>query len=346
MNVIGAHTYMGGFVRGLIQAGWKSLGSVEVWKEPQRLAEYLGVKHLDLWTESLPKGSVDLVVGNPPCSRFSSASQTAFDVHSKTNLCAFEDLQFILNLGKASKAPVVWWENGPLAYTSGREMIQQAHDFIGAKVTVVLKFGMPLTGALQNRTRTHVFHIMNNAVDYTQLAIPVSDYQEVPVYPWIMYNLDERTVRPYVHENYYPMNDPVSTVAAQWGPQEKFGFFATKPICINENQRYVPGVVSGRYQAWENHNRWWSIAEYASAMSYPTDVDWEKIFGLTGNKVLTYMSKSVAPRASEWLAQYFLPQLYGDRIQNHPMLPGNPEVRGDIMYIRMMAVGKNKERIV
>lgn len=353
MNVLGMHTYMGGFMYGLQYIGFESLGSVETWGKPAALAEYLGVKQLQVDDIPSINKPVDLLVGNPPCSRFSAMTHNKFDNTARTVLDNFGDLKAILTLGKVVKASVVWWENGPIAFTGGRDLIKQAHDYLGAAYTLVLKFSMPLTGAPQQRTRTHVFHVVHTDVDKngeeaeSRLTIPMSSYAPGPVYDWVTCGIPESRLQPYSCEQYFPLDNPKATIDAAWGEREKMGFLSTKPILINEHQRYVPSVIAYRHMAWEEHNRWFSIPEYANIMTYPPDVNWTMKFHLQGFEVMRFMAKSVAPAVSAWLALRFMPQLLNrvGSVNSQPLSSTPHERIGDIIYVRMLSTGKSKDVI-
>lgn len=300
MKVLGTNIYGGGFGHGVRNGGANLLGTVETWKPGVILADLLGIKQLDVPVRA------DMVIMNPPCSRFSSMSTQHYSKEAKHSLNLFCELKSGLDFAKEAGASIIWWENGPIAFTSGRDIIRGAHEFTKAKSTLVLKLDPSYAGLAQLRPRTHVIHFM----DDVKLG-PLPDRVDInaPVYDWVRNHIKEDTeLTPAPDFRYFTNDDPVSVIKAYEGVK---CFNSCKPALIRENQRYAYAVLSSRQFAWENHNRWWSVPEYAATMTYPANADYASL-NLPIYKMLPLFAKSVMPEVARFVySKIILPTLAG-----------------------------------
>jgi hypothetical protein len=204
-----------------------------------------------------------------------------------------------------------------------------------------MKFSMLYTGALQNRTRTHVIHFLDGV---TRVPKPAHDFVPIPAYAWVMRGLDELKIKPYIAESYYPMENPLATIQEVHRPDRpKMGFLSTKPRAINERAKIVPNVFGGRYYCWEGLNRWWSMNEYANAMCYPADFDWIDATQRPGHRVQTIMGKSVSPSVSSWIMRKMIePAL----MANVPVNEAINMAEQEITYVRMTVPGVRTKDVV
>jgi hypothetical protein len=233
-----------------------------------------------------------------------------------------------LDLAKQAGASIVWWENGPVAFTSGRKIIEQAHQHTGAKKTLVLKLDPTYTGAVQLRPRTHVIHFMD---DVTIGPMPPRLHASASAFDWIQDYLQRKEYDPAPDLRYYAVDDPNRTIAEM---NTRKCFNSCKPAEILEHQRYCYAVLSSRQFAWTHLNRWWSIEEYAAAMTFPI-IDF-KALGLPTHKILPLLSKGVMPRVSEYvLASIILPAVNKWTVKHGDLMP--KEESKDIYYVRMLA---------
>jgi site-specific DNA-cytosine methylase len=327
-------TYGGGFLLGVKRAGGTVLGDIPTWDECMPFANLIGINHV----KPEDFNHADVVVGNPPCSRFSAMSYSAFNENDRTNINAFCDLTAVLDLGVEKKARVIHWENGPIACTKGRDIIVEAHRRVHAKTTLVLKFDLPWTGTLQRRPRTHVIHFMDPC---TIKGLPGPIKETRPIKAWVDSHFPKGKVQvPVTYERYYPMEDPIGVVAHH---ESIGGFRAMKPRAVNETQRWSPSLVSGRQHAWIQENRWWSIAEYAAIQAYPVDLDYETLLGKPWHRVTTYMSKSVSPAASKWLFEHVITCAvnFGKVIGETPVQQFDSDE--NIWFAKLVVPGQSKE---
>jgi len=325
-----AHVYGGGFVQGLKEAGVNHIGSLETWPVGFAMADLIGIKRIDKVRKC------DLFVSNPPCSRFSSMSSNRFSKESKRDLSLFCELTESLTWAKESKARTIWWENGPAAFTSGREIIQNAHEFVGAKTTLVLKIDPSWSGNTQLRPRTHVIHFKDKI---EVKGLPAASRPQVSVKQWLDERLGSIERIPAPDLRYYSMNDPVSQIQAI-DPNK--GFNSCKPALINEDQAYAYAVLSSRQFAWEQENRWWSIQEYVASMTFPLDIDYGKL-NYPIYKILSLLSKGVMPAVSKYVYSNIVNPLMNDKVLEGPH---RPDLVGDIYYVRMLANRKARDLVI
>ena len=122
VSVTGVHLYAGGFMQGVKAAGWTPKGTVETWRLPDKLRDALNISVID------QPGPSDVVISNPPCSRFSMMSTEHFSMDERHRLSDFTELQQSMDVVEACKPQVFWWETGPMASASGIPMIKSVHE--------------------------------------------------------------------------------------------------------------------------------------------------------------------------------------------------------------------------
>jgi len=330
MNVLSAHVYGGGFVHGLKMAGANHIGSLETWPPGYVMSDLIGMKRIG---KVMP---ADLFVTNPPCSRFSTMSSHHYSKEAKADLSLFCELTESLTWANQSKAGIIWWENGPAAFTSGREIIHGAHEFVGAKTTLVLKIDPSWSGNIQLRPRTHVIHFMNKV---EVKGLPAATRPQVSVRKWIDAHLGSVERVPAPDVRYYLVEKAVEQIVAMEG---KKCFNSCKPALINEDQAYSYAVLSSRQFAWAQENRWWSVMEYAAAMTYPLDVDYGSL-NYPIYKVLPLLSKSVMPAVAKYVYENIVSPLAENKVLDGPH---RPNLDGDIYYVRMLADRKARDIVL
>ncbi len=330
MRVLGVHTYAGGFLRGLMDSGCNVVGSLETWEKPRLMAAMLGIKSVH--QDDVGHLDVDMVVGNPPCSRFSNLSQDRYSDASRCSLAMFDELHDVIQAGIDSQAQIIWWENGPLVFSRGRELIADIHRKLrrrwGACSTFVVKFDLRHAGVPQYRPRTHVLHMVGNMV------LPVEPPELVPcevsVGSWVK---SRAASFPLAMQGQNRVDDPSITIPKE---QARHGFNACKPRFVDEEAAYAPTVLSGRDQAWLHENAWWSLADYAALQGYPV-MDYTEACraGRRMEEVRTFLSKSVSPCASAYIYEQVVKNITPTAVD----LKGNNQV----VYLRLMPPLRSKE---
>jgi len=305
MKATGIHTYAGGFVVGARKAGIEILGSYETYKTPMRIASAIGVKNLT----GTPIKSTDVVIANPPCSRFSAMSVGTFTVEQR-RLEAFCELNEVFQFALEADASIVWWETGPLAISIGKDTLVDCHKYWLEKwqqdvTTVVVSLDLLYTGWPQRRPRTHVFHFKGKV---PVVGMPKSSWDDnIRLKTWMAKN---STGGEPLTPNYANLGgllkDPKSWVAYEH--LRPGGFQSTLPILYTDESRSSMAMVGARYYGWYEENQWWSINDYMQVMGYPQGVDYQSIE--TNPMRMWYVhgisGKSVSPCASEYLAKNFL----------------------------------------
>ena len=326
MNGVGIHTYAGGFVLGARKAGIEIAGSYETYKAPMRIAYAVGVQNL-IGTV-IPR--VDLVIANPPCSRFSHMSVGTFTTEER-RLDAFPELNEVFQCGLAADAGAVWWESGPLATSIGKETLVDCHLFFerewGKVTTVVVSFDLLYAGWPQRRPRTHILHFKG---DLPVPGMPKSRWNsEIMLKPWLKNNAAPgEPLTPYYTNLGGYLSDPRSWVAYEH--LRKGGFRSTLPILYTDESQSSMSMIGARYYGWYEENQWWSINDYMTVMGYPQDVNYEALETEPSRRFYVHgiSGKSVSPCASEYIATNLL----------IPMFEGQ-DTRGEVSAVSMQTPG-------
>lgn len=328
MNAVGVHAYAGGFALGLQRCGVKVEAVVESWEPAARLqTEVFHLNRVPMDTFQFNKVA-DITFGNPPCSRFSNMSFQAYSTSQRTNLSEFQELKDVIDVGIRNMSNVIWWENGPIAFTRGHDLIAEADRYIRSKTsyckTLVLKANLFDMGWPQLRPRTHVMHF---TVPISLSGLPVGYHPQDPVYKFIHDDYLVVDTDPYSWHN-SNMEDPVA--ACEYANSHQ-GFNAAKPRVIDEEAPYSFSVLSSRQFAWRKRNRWWSINEYGAAMDYPP-LDYSRV-GIPQGALLMLFAKSVSPAASSWVYTNVVQRALEDSLTG----PTHVEYDGDVAYGRIRA---------
>lgn len=316
-SVIGRHVYAGGFMLGVQRVGWEPIAALESWEDPaplfyRVLPGVLRVKRVD--------DKADIVIGNPPCSRFSHMSFDKFNCSDRSNLDNFPELMSVLQAGIHADAHTVWWETGPLAFTSGDGIIAGAHNMLkfawGECNTLEVLFDTAWAGVPQQRPRTHIIHTKYPVP--SSLLLPekrtVQDRGFDNVHRWIERDTAGNAITGKLVDNrWIGKHDSIAEYIRYGRMHTEKGFNATKPLLISRDDLVVNAIVSGRLYAWKEDQRWWELPEYASVMGYPTleEVNYYEV-AKNPMKTLMFLAKSVSPCASEWVAQHIVEQIFAE----------------------------------
>lgn len=336
-TVAGVHCYAGGFILGCEKGGMTVVGSHETWPAAFEFREQLGIKLLPFKLEE----KVDVVVANPPCSRFSSSSFNKFSCDDRSALSNFADLQYALDFGIKNATKVIWWENGPLAWgKNGVEIIKTAHDYVekyaACKVTtLVLKVDTYACGLTQSRPRTHVIHLLG---DYLVAGIPLPILPEYSTVHEFLEHAHAYDFPPtQVFGKPFVIDDPVSQFysAKEYGN----GGWSRRPQMSRMNAKASHSIWS-RLLLWEEPNRWLYINEAAALMGLPTEgVDYAKLYDGNVIKTMMVMGKGVATYASSFLAErLIIPALNERRVDGGGIVQN--QTHDHIFYGRIMATGR------
>ncbi len=327
MNVLGHHIYLGGFGIGMQNAGHTMLASIETWKEGAVAADVLERFPI---IDYLPEGEPDLIIANPPCSRFSQ--QTSFQKYShehRTQLETYPELLDVLQTAAAAGVGAVWWETGPGGAIHGRDLIKQAHEWLvstlgGPWTTFIIHFNLTYAGHPQERPRCHVMHFFG---DHAAPPIPERTQLPLSVLSW----LDER-----VHDQKLELTQPCiawggTTIGApdpvadpfewiKWAYDGGIKFKSIRPDVMFEEDRVVRSIITRPMARWDAAGlRWLDVQEVALLMGYPPDrisvmYDWLK--GGAPRKAMQsirLMSKSISPCAAQYLTENILePTMQGE----------------------------------
>lgn len=306
VKVIGTHCYLGGFLIGLQEAGLEIVASAETWKPGMKGAKALGlpVKSVSEVLSKTPKA--DIVVGNPPCSRFSHLSFSFFKDKEGIydDLSTFPEVNEVVNVGLLAGTRVVWWETGPLAWRAGRKLIQNCHErlraFWGQASTLVVRLDLRYIGIPQRRPRVHIIHA---PINVPPPSVPAASWPiDLSVGAWIVAQVRGQKLENAVCTE--ESRDPL-----QWACERNLNqkFRSMVPKVIRYDDQYALAVVSRRIMVWEDENRFWDFLEHAALMTYPLDKV-ANILPLVRRPVdaQVLLSKSVAPAASAWVAEKIL----------------------------------------
>lgn len=321
-KAIGAHCYLGGFLIGVQRAGIKLVKSLETWKTGQKGAKELGLPSEKVDEIPDKTESVDIVVGNPPCSRFSHLSLSFFDKKDHEDPGTFPEILDLIKLVKASNSKAIWWETGPLSWSIGQKLIRNYHKKLnkewGPTTTLLARLDLRYIGIPQKRPRVHIIHLKGS--------------EKPPAVPKAVWPSDYR-VGDWLKEkvNGYELSTPVFKEEAEdpveWARKKdaEMTFRSMVPKIISKDDWYTNSVVSRRIMVWEEENRWFDFLEHAALMTYPLDTI-KNILSLKkdARNAQVLISKSVAPGASKWVAdEIVIPWLKKESIEN----PIKPKMR-------------------
>ena len=300
--------------------------SVEGWLEGGKGARELG-HNIILPGDQFPKSrKADIVIANPPCSRFSTLSSAFYSAEDKTSLANFPELLQTHETVGAANARLFWWETGPMAWSKGGNMIAEHHERMKQVLdckditTAVVKYDCRYGGHPQRRVRTHIFHFRGKQ---KLTAVPEADWSDeglkIGMGKWLRARVGKRKMEAPVIPfgfgdercgNIFAKNgkklgvlhDPKGFAEMLWSPKYGIIFVSARPRVVFEDDRFthvtlaVPNLMLPQ-------NRWMDLSENAAVMDYPIGKVMEQWKGTTNSawKLVTLLSKSVCPSASEWL---------------------------------------------
>lgn len=298
MKVTGIHTYLGGFALGIMRIPEVEFtGTIETWEDPVETSKRLGVPHINYIPDT-----TDVVISNPPCSRFSAMATGRYTRAEKSRLQSFPELWQTINLGIKSGSSVIWWETGPLAFNKGRDLIKDIHEYLDGIwnecTTVVSKMDLLHVGVPQRRLRTHVFHFKNGG---KPVQFPEVDDRVFEVKDWVSASVGDLPMEPVsIFKDPRAWKDPVDYILNV----QKIKFKARLPRVVDEADTHVSSILLDKDFAWRQENRWWSVNEYAAVMGYPMDQDYSALG--SSKDIRTFLVKGVSPKISWWLMNYFV----------------------------------------
>lgn len=309
-KVIGVHCYLGGFLIGLQQAGLEVVTSLESWKPGLNGAQTLGLPSSEM-AKKRARLQADLVVGNPPCSRFSHLSLSFFKKSAHEDINTFPEVLELIEVAKTTKAKTIWWETGPLAWSLGKPLLRNLHDFIcsiwGETTTLLVRLDLRSIGIPQRRPRIHVIHTRTK---FPPPSVPSTTWPtNYTVGEWLTTKLNGYKLQ-------YPVFQKNSNNPVAWAHKRasEMTFRSMVPKIISHKDWYTGSIVSRRLMIWQEKNRWFDLLEHAALMTYPL----KRIPKLLSVKkrpldAQVLISKSVAPAASKWVAEnVILPWLNQD----------------------------------
>lgn len=294
---------MGGFLIGLQQACLEVVTSLESWKPGLKGAQALGLPSIET-TEERNCLRADLVVGNPPCSRFSHLSLSFFNKNAHEDINTFPEVLELIKTAKKARAKIIWWETGPLAWSLGEPLLRNLHRSLSnlweKTTTLLIRLDLRYLGIPQRRPRVHIIH-MRTIKPPPSAPPPVwpSDYT---VGDWLTAKLEGCQLQyPVFHQD---SDDPLA-----WANKKasEMTFRSMVPKIISSQDWYTGSVVSRRLMVWQEKNRWFDLLEYAALMTYPLNKT-PKLLSVTSGPLSAQVliSKSVAPAASKWVAENIL----------------------------------------
>lgn len=321
MIVEGIHIYAGGFAVGLDRLPeMEFIGSYETYLQPMPLRQLLNIPRLSKALKA------DVVIANPPCSRFSHMMVGAYSDEDRSCLSNFKELEETVKFTMEADAKVLWWETGPLAATKGEDLIAEVSntlaDFWKTSVTtVIVSLDLLHTGLPQRRPRTHILHFRGT------LPPPPVEETRWPEKFSLREYLDVVTAKA-------PRRDPVNVFLRKAGKVTDAlwyttlvrtmtgGFESTKPIMYDRNSTHSVAVLGGRFFSWKEDNRFWNLPEYTAVMGYPVNLDWYSLYPeRTWHSVFGLMTRSVSPYASRWVATNVLLPMLEERPAIGSILP-------------------------
>ncbi len=302
VKALGTHCYLGGFLIGLQRAGLDVVGSLETWKQGMNGARILGLPSQEFPKKPrLKEIKSNIIVGNPPCSRFSHLSLSFFKKEDHENIETFPEILNLSQVARETKAGTIWWETGPLAWSLGEPLLYNFHKhlkkFWGEVATLIVRIDLRSIGIPQKRPRTHIIHRATKS--------PPPGCSR-PIWPptkrvgeWV-----GQKTKGFKLEN--PVFQNKSKNPVEWAKKKssELTFRSMVPKIFSKNDWYTTAVVSRRLMIWKEENRWFDLLEHASLMTYPLE-QIPKLLKVAktslGAQVL--ISKSVAPKITEWVAR-------------------------------------------
>lgn len=318
MRVGGIHTYLGGFALGVKRLSYVNfLGSIETWRKPVALAEMLGVPIVPAHIAKL-----DVLISNPPCSRFSGCSMDHYTDEDRSSLATFPDLQQVVQAAKDSGARVVWWESGPLAFTSGHGIIREmeaelAKIWKGTVSTIMLKLDPPFIGLPQRRARTHIIHFNRNVAAF---GLPGPNLYQHGIWKFIAARLDptvpadaDPPMTKFSNKGKYDISSPVEFAKHY---HSVGGFASTIPKIFSFEDPYFLAIIPGRDFVWLEPDRFWTLNEFAAGMDFPARN--YNDMGVSANTVKTYLCKGLLPGVAEWVLDKVITPILDNKVLEGP----------------------------
>ena len=318
MKALGVHVYGGGFLYGLTNMA-QVVGSVETFELPAPLRHAIMPNVPDL-TFSSPFPYADVIVSNPPCSRFSGMSCNRYSQDQKRSVQHFPEMMEVLDVVKTVRPRLFCWETGPLLY-SQPAMIISVHDYLKTMfphvTTLMVSYNLLSSGLPQKRRRNHIFHFLE---PMQVLGLPVLTPNFAGRIQDLESELNYLTPEPYT----YHLKPDESTMDHYYRMLEANSFNALKPVMFMEDTPVFLTVLSGRCFGWAERERWFAREEYAALMGYPLRSG-ENI----DRDYITMLSKSVSPAASEQLfTQMIAPAMASGKLDG----PKKPTQIADKVY--------------
>lgn len=334
IKAIGTHTYFGGILLGAAAAGIDVVGSVETWKQGIEAVQH--TKHYTLFAPGSEMPPVDLVIGNPPCTRFSHMLQGLKQIKSMVidDASGFEELQDLLNTVNATGARALWWETGPLLWTRGIGMVETLHKQLetmwGPTMTVVVRADPRTAGVPQRRPRCHIISVAGR--DSQSVTFDFTKYAATSV-PSVGEYLEERIDEDEMVPVNFSAKNRNHLTAMEWAEWNLANntFASTRPVMVQHDDNRVPAVVSGRAFIWEDKKRWWSIEEYAAMMGIYGPALRNVIQHMDVKKVQQLCSKGVCTHLAEYVAKTFVIPMMESPVVKQPL--GSRILQCDVKHL-------------
>lgn len=272
MISIAIHTYFGTMEMGAARV-IPCLGSVETWRKAVEWREQVGRPALS--TVEGRSMTCDVVLANPPCSRFSCMSSSAYGADKYVDLQTYPELLDVIELTKATGARVMWWETGPLAWSQSAAITAAVNKMLGWEHSTIIKHDPRSVGVPQRRVRCHVVHSREPIITRMGFVWDPPSAREFCVRdPESECQIREQewNFPPSLH---VPLRDMVQT------------FRANVPRLIEDDSCSAPVVLSGRLLGWRQQDRWATAEELARLMGAPPEEmkllknQWERLTALS-----------------------------------------------------------------
>ncbi len=323
VKALGTHAYLGGILIGAKAAGIDVVASRESWKPALKAAPIMGNYPVLPFDGKVPM--VKLVIGNPPCTRFSSMLQGRQSVQEmvKDDVAGFDELNDILDSARQSGAKAMWWETGPLLWTKGQGMVTSLHDHLltewgSSTRTYVVRVDPRSVGVPQRRPRCHVISVARPVRRAWPISAGTYDYPTIGEYLEERLDVD-RLSYPCAYGHQHPEMTPV-----EWAEHIRTHstFASTMPVLTTRRDAYIQAVVSGRAFVWEDDGRWWDLEEYAAFMGIYGEGIRKVGDAFKFNEAQQLLSKGVCSHVAEFVArQVVLPAVQpGDHFVDGPVV--------------------------
>lgn len=322
MRVVAVNTYLGGFSIGLQQAEHDLVACYEPWKPGAKGAAELGLPVTTLKSFAETRGA-DLVIGNPPCTRFSPQVASHFNkaekVHLRSSLSEFPELLEVLDTAIANKVRACWWETGPLAWKMGDDLVQAGAAYLeaGLKTTVtaiMIRIDLRYLGVPQHRPRCHLFYLVGDH-DLTGFSLPPSAWSPSvgTLGRFIESQITGLRLNVPVALPGYALTDYATAMDWYVDKRPVLKYIAGFPKLSDPEDYWSTPVLGATNFIWERANRFWDLAEYAALMTFPVEPVQRQ---LTTRPAMsrTLLSKGVAPAVATWLTQWFLNPLVDEGV--------------------------------